>query len=71
MKVYWKNARGELTVDPSELTLEDLVKDFLGYLNKTEISDNDKEFRPNYISSVRVIDGDVMGKLLKEMEKRV
>lgn len=70
MKIYWKSAKGDLSVEPSELSDKELMAELLGYLNKTEISDNDREFKPNYISSCRVMDGNILGKILKEMEKR-
>lgn len=70
-KVRWANAKGELTVDPSTLSDRDLMTELLHYLNITEESDGGREFRPNYISSCRVMDGDIIGRVLKEMEVRV
>lgn len=70
MKIYWINSKGDLSVDPSSLSDRELMGELVGYLDKTEISDNDRKFHPNYISSCRVIDGNILGKVLKEMRER-
>jgi hypothetical protein len=51
--------------------LEQLTHELLKYLNKEEESDSGHQFRPNYISSCRVLDGQRMGKILKRMEELV
>lgn len=70
-RIYWKNAKGELSEDPKDFGDRELWEEFLFYLNKVEVSDNDREFHPNRISSVRVMDGSIMGAILNEMEKRI
>lgn len=52
-------------------TLPEMVREFISLLDKVEISDNDREFRPNYISSCRVMDGKRMGELLMAMKATV
>ena len=52
-------------------TLESNIREFLGFLRKVEVSDNGRAFRPNQISSCRVMDGQRMGELLVEMEKQL
>ncbi len=51
------------------IKLKLLVYDFLTILNREEVSDSDKAFRPNFITSCRVMDTQKMGKLLKQMEE--
>lgn len=70
-KIYWKNARGELSVEPDTLSDKELIAELLYFLNKKEESDSGRVFRPNTIGSCRVMDGYIIGKVLKEMEKRV
>ena len=51
-----------------ETRLKELVKSFFeDYLDYTEVSDNDKEFHPIYISSCRVLMTQELSKILKEM----
>jgi hypothetical protein len=45
-----------------------LVKEFISLLDITEESDSGNEFKPNRISSCRVMDGERMEKLLAEMK---
>ena len=52
-------------------TLESNIREFLGFLRKVEVSDNGRAFRPNQISSCRVMDGQRMGELLTEMENQL
>jgi len=52
-----------------ELNLKECVKRFIKMLDKEEESDSGKRFRPNYITSCRIMDSIEMGKLLKRMEK--
>ena len=53
-----------------EARLKELVKSFFeDYLDYTEVSDNDYEFRPIYISSSRVLMTDKLALLLKEMRE--
>ena len=49
--------------------LKELVKEFIGFLDKREVSDNDREFSPNQISSCRVMDGKRMGEILERMKE--
>jgi hypothetical protein len=70
-RLYWLNAKGELSEDPASLTDRELMSELLHYLNRREESDSGRIFRPNTISSCRVMDGDIIGKVLKEMEHRV
>jgi len=50
--------------------LKSLVKSFFeDYLDYTEVSDNDKEFHPIYISSCRVLMTQELSKLLKRMRE--
>lgn len=56
---------------PTSASDKELIGSLLYYLNKVEISDNDREFRPNTISSCRVLDTQAMSAILKEMEARV
>lgn len=48
--------------------LRDAVKEFLYILSKEEESEEGRVFRPNYISSVRVMDSARMQVLLTEMK---
>lgn len=57
--------------NPETLSLERMVEAFIAYLEVVEESDSGNEFRPNYISSCRVMDSEAMGILLTEMRKRV
>lgn len=50
---------------------DDLFREFLKLLNQTEVSDSDRVFRPNYISSCRVLDGKRLGEILNELERRL
>jgi hypothetical protein len=70
-KIHWKNAKGDLSIEPSLLSDKELMCELLHYLNRKEESDAGTVFRPNTISSCRVMDGSIIGKVLKEMEKRV
>lgn len=70
-KLYWLNAKGELSADPASLTDRELIAELLHYLNRKEESDSGRVFRPNTISSCRVVDGNIIGTVLKEMERRV
>ncbi len=47
---------------------EDL-KQFFYLLNIVEESDNGREFRPNYISSCRVMDSARLGEILQRLEE--
>ena len=50
--------------------LKELVKSFFDdYLDYTEVSDNDKEFHPIYISSCRVLMTQKLSEVLKEMRE--
>lgn len=69
--IRWINSKGELNHKLSDLTNEQLIKTLLYYLNVTELSDGGREFRPNTISSCRVMDGSIINSVLKEMEKRI
>lgn len=46
-----------------------VVREFISLLDKVEISDEEREFRPNYIGSCRVLDGQRLGKLLIQMKE--
>jgi hypothetical protein len=70
-RLYWVNSKGELSENPASLTDRELMSELLHYLNRREESDSGRIFRPNTISSCRVMDGDIIGKVLKEMEHRV
>lgn len=70
-KLRWKNAKGELTCSPSSLSDRELMSELPHYLNRQEESDSGKVFRPNKISTCRVMDGDIIAKVLNEMENRV
>lgn len=70
-QIYWTNSKGKLSGKVEALTDKELMEELLFYLDKTEVSDNDREFKPNYISSCRVMDGDILRKVLKEMKERV
>lgn len=45
------------------------LAEFFRYLDVVEESDSGKPFRPNFISSCRVMDGMAMDKLLKELKQ--
>ena len=44
-------------------------REFYSLLNKVELSDQDVEFRPNYIASCRVMDTQRMIELLQQMNE--
>ena len=69
--IRWKNSKGELNHSPQTLTNEELIYNFLHFLNREEESDSGRVFRPNTISSCRVMDGDIIGEVLRELQKRV
>jgi hypothetical protein len=48
-----------------------LIAELMYYLDIVEVSDNDREFRPNTISTCRVLDGQRMNEVLKEMKARI
>ena len=53
-----------------EARLKELVKSFFeDYLDYTEVSDNDNEFHPIYISSCRVLMTEKLDKVLTEMRE--
>ena len=52
-----------------EMSLEELVTEFLCLLNKVETSDSGTDFRPNQISSCRVMDSLKIDKILVAMEQ--
>lgn len=57
--------------DMSSKSDRELLVEFMGYLNKVEVSDNDRVFRPNRISSCRVMDTKAMNEILQEAKRRV
>jgi len=52
----------------SEQKLAQLVLDFFKILDTKEVTDDGREFSPNYISSCRVMDGEKLGRILEEMK---
>lgn len=54
-----------------DMTLETMVREFIRILNIEESSEAGNLFRPNGITSCRVMDAEKMGILLTEMENRV
>lgn len=52
------------------MTLKEAVKEFLFLLNKQEESESGRLFKPNQISSCRVMDGERLETLLKVMETK-
>jgi hypothetical protein len=52
-------------------TDRELITEFMRLLNKVEVSDSDREFRPNRISSCRVMDGKKLGEILVEFDRRI
>ena len=54
-----------------EMTLEEAVEEFLSILSIKEESDSGKVFKPNRISSCRVMDSSRMQELLEVMEEKV
>lgn len=53
------------------MPLHDLVREFIGLLEITEISDGGREFRPNGISSCRVMDVKRLEELIIKMKKEL
>lgn len=49
--------------------LKGCVKEFFSILDIKEVSDNDVEFRPNYISSCRCLDGTRLNWLIERMKE--
>jgi hypothetical protein len=49
--------------------MESLVKEFIGILDIIEESDSGRQFRPNQISSCRVMDGIRMGEILAKWKE--
>ena len=70
LRITWTSPKGELSFEPRYLTDSQLIENLIHYLNITEESDSGRVFRPNTISSCRVMDGDILGKILKELEAR-
>lgn len=54
-----------------ELSSDELIQEFLSYLDYTEESDSGRVFHPIQISSVRVLMSPCIEMLIKEMRKRV
>lgn len=54
-----------------ELSSEELIQEFLSYLDYTEESDSGRVFHPIQISSVRVLMSPCIAMLISEMRKRV
>jgi len=52
-------------------SLKELVKGFFEILDKVEESDNGKLFKPNYITSARVIDTVRLRDLLAAMRREI
>lgn len=70
-RLRWINAKGSQEVEVKDLTNIQLMEELLFYLRRKEESDSGRVFYPNSISSVRVMDGSILGQVLAEMEKRV
>jgi hypothetical protein len=49
----------------------DLTRELITLLDKVETSDNGNEFRPNYISSCRCMDGTRLNEIVIELKKRL
>lgn len=66
----WKSD-WEIAVDTKieDFDLVGCVKRFFELLDKVETSDEGREFRPNYISSCRCLDGAELGKLIEKMKR--
>lgn len=47
--------------------LKAVVKEFVDLMDKMEVSDNGNEFRPNFISSCRCLDGPRLEFLVRKM----
>ena len=54
-----------------ELSSEELIQEFLSYLDYTEESDSGRVFHPIQISSTRALMSPCIDMLIKEMRKRV
>jgi hypothetical protein len=54
-----------------ELSSEELIQEFISYLDYTEESDSGRVFHPIQISSCRALMSPCIAMLIKEMRKRV
>ena len=54
--------------DPS---INDLLKEFFFYMDIIEESDSGMPFKPNYIYSCRILDGERIGQILVALKQKI
>ena len=49
--------------------VEDLIREFIGLLDREEEKENGNKFKPNYISSCRALDGQRMEQIIRKLKE--
>jgi hypothetical protein len=60
----------DYAIDLANMSAEELIKEFLSYLDHTEESDNGSVFHPITIGCCRVMVGTALDEVLREMKDR-